>query len=217
MESFSCRRTLRGHDDDVLSLALWGGFLFRCALLELDQYTQVHACLASGASPTQSLNRHLFYTPHNQSKPRSGSADGKIIVWRLDTLTYHRAFTSAGQSIQVGGGFIPLRVYIYVHVYIHSYVVGLTVVGRAQLRTTCVTVSSHMVLTYPPTPTPPTVAGHEPGQPPLLGPQRGHGPRLGHAARGTYPNKTCLHVSSCPPIWKVAYVWRVSLDGRLKG
>lgn len=29
MESFSCRRTLRGHDDDVLSLALWGGFLFR--------------------------------------------------------------------------------------------------------------------------------------------------------------------------------------------
>lgn len=32
MESFSCRRTLRGHDDDVLSLALWGGFLFRCGV-----------------------------------------------------------------------------------------------------------------------------------------------------------------------------------------
>ena len=51
-------------------------------------FTQIHTC-------THTHNAHTMHTHH------SGSADGKIIVWRLDTLTYHRAFTSAGQSIQV--------------------------------------------------------------------------------------------------------------------
>lgn len=34
---------------------------------------------------------------------RSGSADGKIVVWRLDTLTYYRSFKDADQGIQVRG------------------------------------------------------------------------------------------------------------------
>jgi WD40 repeat protein len=29
MESFSCKRTLRAHNDDVLSLAIGYGFLYR--------------------------------------------------------------------------------------------------------------------------------------------------------------------------------------------
>jgi hypothetical protein len=51
---------------------------------------------------THSLTGLLPPPPHYSNNNNSGSADGKIIVWRLDTLTYHRAFTSAGESIQVG-------------------------------------------------------------------------------------------------------------------
>lgn len=89
----------------------------------------------------------------------SGSADGKIVVWRLDTLTYYRSFKDADQGIQVRGPREDRP----------GVAISLTGLLSAYLRPVwcwCVWC---------------VVPGDDPHGPAVLGAERRHGAGMGHA------------------------------------
>jgi di- and tripeptidase len=101
MESFSCRRTLRGHNDDVLSLAIWEGFLFSGAadggilVWRVDSLTFYQAF-----QQVEQGVQSLVATQEGQHLLFSGLQGGTVLAWDMP----QEASKNGGKGARKEGG-----------------------------------------------------------------------------------------------------------------